>query len=229
MSHFRVAVFANDPSEFESLLAPYSETDETYYKFHVLTDSEMDDLRNRYENMEDKTDSFERFLTDIGYVIDLTSGEIGYSSNPNAKWDWYSLNGGDWQFELLPGEALDENGNGRKNQYDYVNPDYSKAKSTRHWKDMKELSESKDDDEDKRFAAQFMMENPDLDQYLNECYWNAPYAFITPDGKWHAPGTVGWFAFSDDTAESWKSYLKEWTDWLSSDQNPYVNFVDCHI
>ena len=56
-----------------------------------------------------------------------------------------------------------------------------------------------------------------------------PYAFITPDGKWHAPGRVGWFAISDESADDWNKYVEEWDAFLASDGNPYVSIVDCHI
>ena len=181
MSHYRVAVFANNPYQFDELLAPYSETDEEYFEFMPLDDDGYQFARAAYDRMPDdvKPESFERFLTDEGYVNDPVSGEVGYMANPNAKWDYYTLDGGDWMFSLKKGEQYDKNGNARKNQFNY-----------------------KDD---------------------------YPYAFITPDGEWHAPGRVGWFAMSDDTPESIAAYEAEWKAWIASPENPYVNFVDCHI
>ena len=56
-----------------------------------------------------------------------------------------------------------------------------------------------------------------------------PYAFVTPDGVWHAPGRVGWFAMSDETAESMNKYYKEWCDFIDNGPDCYVSLVDCHI
>ncbi len=56
-----------------------------------------------------------------------------------------------------------------------------------------------------------------------------PWAYITPDGTWHAPGTVGWFATSDETEESRAAYNAEWKAYVECDDNPWVCFVDCHI
>ena len=58
---------------------------------------------------------------------------------------------------------------------------------------------------------------------------SAPYAFITPDGIWHAPGDVGWFGVSDEGPESLDRHIEEWQAFLNSPDDPYVSFVDCHI
>lgn len=64
-------------------------------------------------------------------------------------------------------------------------------------------------------------------EYCNGAIY--PYAYVTPDGEWHAPGRVGWFASSTETEEEWQAYLKELKEYLNNDDNPYVSFVDCHI
>lgn len=65
--------------------------------------------------------------------------------------------------------------------------------------------------------------------FVRQSIFPGTYAFVTPDGKWHAPGKIGWFATSDDTAESFDTYIKEWNDYISSDEDPYVSIVDMHI
>lgn len=56
-----------------------------------------------------------------------------------------------------------------------------------------------------------------------------PYAFVTPDGVWHSPGDVWFFACDTSTEESRKKHDDEWTAYIDSQDNPYVSFVDCHI
>lgn len=58
---------------------------------------------------------------------------------------------------------------------------------------------------------------------------HTPIAFITPDGEWHAAGTVGWFATCDDTPESWEKQRKDFKEFLAAPGDEYVSFVDCHI
>ena len=189
MSHYRVAVFSYNPDGFDDLLAPYGEQDEAYFKF-VSPDGLEDRVKDYYNDYNKKYPNdltWEEYLKDNGYFYSY--GKLGYMANPEGYWDWYTLDGGDWQFPLKKGEHLDANGNGRKNQYQYyIKNDKGKT---------------------------------ELDY---------PYAFITPDGEWHAPGVVGWFAFSDDTEESRKAYVDDWKKWIElTEENPYVCFVDCHI
>lgn len=233
MSHFRVAVFANNPHDFDELLAPYGENSEEYFEFNALTDEEIQKLKNDYRS--NNYPSFEEYVTDAGYVNDTVSGVVGFMANPNAKWDWYSLNGGDWQFDMLPGQTYDDDCEARKNQFDYSNKDYRESELIEHYNEMKKLAEStatpKEDEQDLdiRRAKWFMEDYPKLEYYLRCNKLNYPYAFITPDGEWHSPGTVGWFAVSDDTPDSMQAYLDEWEAYVNSKENPYVNFVDCHI
>lgn len=180
MSHYIVAVFSNSPDEdsFHRLLAPYGEDNEEYFSFVPLDDSGIEFLRGIYNKVPRDID-FQDWILDDGYEYDEHTGQIGYQGNPNGKWDWYSLDGGEWAFHLRKGADMEDDTH-RKNDYRYGKEDY-------------------------------------------------PYAFITPDGVWHAPGRVGWFAMSDDTPESTKEYLKEWRKFIASDENPFVNFVDVHI
>lgn len=59
----------------------------------------------------------------------------------------------------------------------------------------------------------------------------APYAVITPDGEWHAPGVVGWFGTSsedDEEEERWAESFYE--DFLGdADPDTVLALVDCHI
>lgn len=56
-----------------------------------------------------------------------------------------------------------------------------------------------------------------------------PYAFLTQDGVWHAPGIVGWFGCSTETDEQFEEYKKEFEEYLKTEPIEYVSFVDCHI
>lgn len=183
MSHYAVAVFANSPSDFESLLAPYSEY--AYKTRHVYEESE---LKRKYENFLIDNPSWREYgidywLSSCGY--EREGGEIVKYYNDNAKWDYYSLDGRDYLYDLKKSALRrcreEDDWEFRKNDYKYP----------------------------KRGSI--------------------PYAFITPDGVWHAPGVIGWFATDDSTEESQKKYEAEWWAYIASDENPYVNFVDCHI
>lgn len=187
MSHYRVAVFSDSPDtwSFEKLLEPFDEANGKYFEFIPISEDTEKHYLDYYTEHPDIAASFEEYLTALGYIIDVKSGMLGYMANPNAKWDWYSLDGGDWMFNLKRGIKYDDDFHG------YRKKDY-------------------------RYTVRGKVEN-------------IPYAFLTPDGKWHAPGNVGWFGMSDDTEESMKEYKKEWLAYIDGDDNPYVHFVDCHI
>lgn len=178
MSHFCVAVFSDSPDDltFDGLLAPYNE--EAFLVFHPISEEELKDEYNRFKQ-NNPNHSYENFLDCCGYVEE--DGKWGCYYNPNAKYDYYSLDAR-YPYELKEKEDFDYCAT-RKKDYDY-------SKKT-----------------------------GDLE----------PYAFVTPDGVWHSPGTVGWFATSDDTKESRARYDEEWKEYINNNDNPYVSFVDMHI
>lgn len=59
----------------------------------------------------------------------------------------------------------------------------------------------------------------------------ATYAVVTPDGEWHAPGEVGWWGMSTDSAEDWVDWCLNYEErWIRGvDQDLELTIVDCHI
>ena len=57
------------------------------------------------------------------------------------------------------------------------------------------------------------------------------YAVVTPDGKWHAPGEVGWFGASSESEEElrdWQAHYRErFLD--TADKDWILTICDCHI
>jgi len=105
MSHFIGLVFEGALNSYEELLAPYDEQteDERFLEFVDCTDEVRekwnsldndDETKRQYESLANYTEQY------YGYDV-VTDDEqnivrIGYSHNPNAKWDWYS-EGGRWK------------------------------------------------------------------------------------------------------------------------------------
>ena len=226
MSHYAVAVFSDD-GDFDRLLAPYNENGKEYYVFEPVG---MENIVEKYKKFKQENPSWtlDMYINEFGYVEH--EGQWGYWHNPQGYWDWYSLDGKDYLFDIkddveLPDGAWDY----RKNDYDWY-PDTED--------DIKEYAEFWDryidgDEEDgypSIWNRNYYRERyKTRKQYLKEMSRTLPWAFITPDGVWHSAGTVGWFAESDETAEDANRYAKEWDEWIASDANPYVNLVDCHI
>jgi hypothetical protein len=98
MSHFSVLVIGDN---VEEQLAPYHEYESTgredqYVKF---VEQDMNEARTEYEAHKDDYPSFEEFMEDW-YGAKQVNGLWGRLTNPNAKWDWWSV-GGRWQGHLL--------------------------------------------------------------------------------------------------------------------------------
>jgi len=230
MSHYAVAVFSDD-GFFDYLLEPYDENNKKYYVFEPVPYEQIEEDFAKFRK-QNPSWTLDMFIEEYGYIE--KDGQWGYEHNPQGYWDWYSLDGKDYLFDLKEDcascdEDEDFDGDYRKNDYDWY-PDNSE--------DVKEAE---------KFWDEYVEQGLDVDgivlwsrdyyrdrfktkkQFVKETSRTVPYAFITPDGVWHSPGRIGWFACSDETAEDWEKYVKEWDAWIASEANPYVNLVDCHI
>lgn len=239
MSHYAVAVFANNPSDFDALLAPYDEN--SNFTTHICNE---DELKAKYkeflvQNPSWEKEGFEYYLSQMGY--EREDGQIVAKYNDNAKWDWYTLGGKDYIYDLKP-EALkrlreEDERYPRKKDYDYDHCEDWQPESAescaRFWEVVVEDAPLRPDEEKPFmfYKKEYYLERYGTkERYVEEMLRPiTPYAFITPDGVWHAPGDMGWFACSDETYEDMERFYHEWRDYISNDDNPYVNFVDCHI
>lgn len=83
------------------------------------------------------------------------------------------------------------------------------------------------------FNDYWCLGEPDpLTAYVDRCMDNTThtYAFIDVDGEWKAPGQMGWFASSTDTAETREAYRMDQTRWVESlPDDTWLVVVDCHI
>ena len=240
MSHYAVAVFADSPDDFDRLLAPFDEN--SHFTRHVLDEK---DLRDRYKKFLEQNPSweelgFDHWIEDFGYKRE--GEEIAAYYNDNAKWDWYTLDGKDYLFDLTE-EAEnrlydEEDGDDiwchRKN--DYVYDTYDAAEESKHRRFWELVVEGAPLNEGEKepfsvFKKEYYLDKyGDKENFVRHSCITTPWAFITPDGVWHAPGNVGWFAADDATRESLDDYVKEWFAYVSDkSKNPYVSFVDCHI
>ena len=228
MSHYAVAVFSDD-MDFERLLAPYNENDEKYFKWEPM---KYEDLLEDFEAFKKDNPSytFEMYCEAYGYI--KVAGNYGYRHNPHGYWDFYTLDGKDYLFDVKEGrDVVGEEWCGffRKNDYDWFAKDTEAVRDAEDFWDNFVAKEN-NDNYPSLFSRKYYLDRfKTKEQYLKEVGRIIPYAFITPDGVWHAPGTVGWFGVSDETAEDADKYAEEWEAYIKSDGNPYVSIVDCHI
>ena len=226
MSHYAVAVFSDD-GDFDSLLKPYNENDREEFVFAVVP---YETIQSEFQKFKKQNPSYTLNMYIKLYKYEQNNGQWGYWHNPHGYWDWYSLDGRSYMYDLKDGVELSEDEyDYRKNDYDWYPEDKENTEEDAEFWDVY-ISGGKEDGYPSLWSREYYLERyKTREQFLKEMALIVPYAFITPDGVWHAPGEVGPFATSSETAESFNKYVKEWEAWIASDENPYVNLVDCHI
>lgn len=201
----------------------------------------------------------EEFIKDyFGYEFCEEKNAYGYWENPNAKWDWYVV-GGRWMGSFLikeenygesgrPGTFNNEIPNTPKG-YRWV--DYCKVSDV-CWDKMVEvkkfeLLEKEDEDGD----LWEILTDDNHPKHREYSFWTAEYyrtkyknkenyillntifstyAVISPDGKWNAPGEMGWFGFSSESNEDANNFTNEFYDkFIKPNMDKYIILVDCHI
>lgn len=231
MSHYAVAVFCDTPAsmEFDRLMEPFNEQDEKYFIFDPVSDEE---IAERWDKFHKDNPSWE-YSSWLDTMFHSQDGKLGYWYNPHAAYDYYTLNGKDYLFDPLR-SALEEAGDDfpyfwKKSQIDWFKiPEDMEKYDEAFWaKIWAKYSENGDGFySDKYYRERFGTKQQFIKEMMRP---TIPFAFVTPDGKWHAPGNMGWFACSDETAESMDAYWEEWCDFIKNAPDCYVSILDCHI
>lgn len=150
--------------------------------------------------------SFEDYIEDYaGQEKDPKTGKYGYWENPNKKWDWWEV-GGRWS-DSLYSKSLQAWTNGAK-IYDI------------DWDYMHKLR--------KEEAEKYWEKSQDIKEYFKNLEGFNTHAVITPDGKWHENGEMGWFGIVSNEKKDWN---EKYFDTFIKDTCPeyFIIIVDCHI
>lgn len=116
MSHYAVAVFSDDQN-FDSLLAKFNECDKNYF---VFTEVPYEKIEEEYKEFVKKNVQYSLRMFIENEYYEQHNGKWGYWSNPNAKYDYYSIDGMDYLFDPKPGvEISNEDYYYHKNDLDY--------------------------------------------------------------------------------------------------------------
>jgi len=230
MSHYAVAVFADTPYDFDRLLAPYNENS---HSERFVADEET--LKQKYkqfliQNPGWEELGFEYYLEQFDYKRE--GDEVVYYSNPNAKYDYYCLDGKDYMFDLKSGVDYEDDRRMKDYDLDKEDEDVDENYLIKFWDFYVEKGVKEVDGQAfmTLYSPEYYLEKYGTkENFIKSQKRIIPYAFVTPDGAWHAPGNVGWFALDDSTQESMDNYVEAWSKYIHSDINPYVSFVDCHI
>lgn len=133
MSHFTVLVPANDKDHLAKMLQPYHEYESTGVKdeYVVFVPLNMTEAKEKFEKFHaddpENYPTLEQFIPDYYGYEQNEAGVWGRVTNPQAKWDWYSV-GGRWSGLLkLKPEGREKGENGKAGIFNEVNTDPERA------------------------------------------------------------------------------------------------------
>lgn len=218
MSHYTVAVltYTDDPYEVDELLAPYWEEREVEKYIHLTKDEVIKEAKAKKEDWIKELHKYDAeqlitVLTSPKYemvrqLISCTSDEDFLNYKKEIYESDMDRDGNVWS-TYNPDSKWDwyqVGGRWPDSLYDWKHG---------YWCDSLKL-------------ADWDMNYDDEHHNMFEC----TYAVVTPNGEWHAPGEMGWFAMSSETPEEyarWKARYKN--EMLKADPDWYITIVDCHI
>lgn len=261
MSHFVVLAFlpaeaAEDiEGALEDALAPYSEDLEV----EPYVDQTADEVKKEMVEqvlpyyVKEGTDTVGMTTAQLwkdwsGKDLDAEGNSLS-TFNPDAQWDWYQI-GGRWAGALLlkpgatgapgdpswtrEGESAEQiYGNGRRcdvarvQDVDWAAMDAAaKQNAGERWDRVVERGEPAWAVNGKELIETYGTR----EAYVAAASWS-PYAVLDQDGEWHAPGKMGWFGMSSESADEAQAFESSFYERFVKDaeENTIVVVVDCHV
>lgn len=230
MSHYIVLVFTDGDNTVEDLLAPYDEN--LSVPHYISREQLIADARESFERFRDGT--YAKYRENPNKYIrehSRNKAHINYLTKEFPKkfaWtdeDFYQEAIADCEDQVQEdGSVYSEyNPNSKWDWYSYGG----------RWGNMLKLkpdsARAREDYEDPNDAQCDDAEVSDID------FDNMPdfttYAVVTPDGEWHAPGTMGWFACSTETEDEYAAWKREYKSKFLDSAQPdwHAYLMDLHI
>ena len=214
----------------------YSKCEYDTEKYRVYWLDDNGELKPFYKellelNEEDEEALYKYYRDDDDEDYDEEGNELS-TYNPKSKWDWYSI-GGRWDgyFNLKNGG----NANSAKiSDIIWEGTEEAKKNAARFWDVVVDGAEQTE--EEKKEHAFFTLYGKQhyidrfktKEEYIERATFTCPYAVLTNDGDWVAPGEMHWFS-SDETDEAQLEYEKWFKKFIDEHQDYYITLVDCHI
>lgn len=260
MSHYAVVVIHRDNQFIDDILAPYDENmpvepyllvtkEEIMQQAIERRDDAIYDIKHNTaeainciwwfdKHISALTDE-ELYLAEIDYqgYRQLDDDGNAYSDyNPESKWDWWVEGGRFCDFLKLKQHAIDPEYPDCDTTYQALFTDIDFSTDQEVYENALEFwDECVDGTKDGAFYTKdyYKTYYHDRETYARYTAQFGSYAVITPDGVWHAPGNMGWFACSDETPEAlrdWNEhYYERFIKPYLEDESMMITVVDCHI
>lgn len=218
MSHFVVYVFSKENGEdLEELLMPYDENMECEPYVKYTREEAIAEVRREIEQY--KSTIYAEYVTDPEVYKEkhdyADPSHFDYLENEFPKrLEWTDEECFEDMKKWYDEEDIDEDGNiystyNPKSKWDWyvVGGRWSKNLKTKNGEEVNVA-------------------------YAKEVNWKengAPFAFITPDGKWYERGEMGWWAAvtNEKSSDDWDTEFYKMIKEL--DDDVVVTLVDCHI
>jgi len=224
-----------------------------YIKEHYVT---YNDYLKEYTDRQ----LIDWFAENKGLLI--KQGGLYSTYNPNSKWDWYQIGGRFGDGLELTDEGIDEaiksydhgwfGQASKEKQIEYVK--YADSAPIKYIKWFTTISQEEKDElrcwweinvegdelrngeeKDKYFFWNpdwYKRRYGDVDTYIKLIQTTRFFAVLTPDGEWHEPSKMGWFACTDGEPEDELKWDLEFYDRFikpNLDSDLICTIVDCHI
>lgn len=254
MSHFTVLCIGED---IDSQLYPYHELECSLSRKEIKKDPrakfisqytteelKKDFIRVKNEYPEHYYKNLKKFANEWhGIFKNNKKDEWGRWTNPNSKWDWYSI-GGRWTgfFKIKdnpkyskdiyigsPGLMTESAKKGYADSIRICDIDFEGMKKEKiekakeYWKEIqKKIAEG-----DKTVYLIYGVKEGETEQeYIDDFCGFSTYA-ILKDGEWYAKGEMGWWGVSSNEDENWSIEFEKLIKSLPEDT--LLTVVDCHI
>ena len=214
MSHYLVAVIRDTEKSLslEDMMAPYDEE----VKVAPYVDLTKTEIINKVKEIQRRALEKETFLEGDSIIRSISSDEEYYDYYRN---EWYEDGWYDEDGNLL----TTYNPNSKWDWYD-VGGRWNGVLRIKDEFVYEELGEVPVEGE-KYYTNSAPIGHLDLTDFINT------YAVVTPDGRWHEPGKMGWFGISYASKEDEASWDEGFYDRFIRNANPEweITIVDCHI
>lgn len=247
MSHYSVAVFTEPEGVgVDELLAPFNENTEVEPYVRKTRSQVIEYGRNIIDRDKEEYPKRMKWTDDEVYAWTIKGyfnnddvdkdGNVWSTYNPQSKWDWYAYGGRFGGELILRPQPGDEEYDCREDDGLFYTDDALVSRV-----DFEEMRKQKmssiypyDEFMNKSFYTEEYLKSryPNEEMYLKAYTEFSTYAVVTPDGEWHAPGEMGWFACSTETPEEaidWDEKYYERFIKPAIEKGWEIHIVDCHI
>lgn len=256
MSHYTCLVIGEN---VEKQLEPYFELECTMDNFEIKNDpraefvkeftteelqKDFECVKNEYPDQNHQYENLEEFADEYHGIDKLEGSELwGRWTNPNSKWDWYSI-GGRWTgfFKIKDNTKYpDDICTGRPGimtvpaKYNYADSiricdiDFdgmkidSIKKYEKYWNEYQEKISNGDKS---AYFIYGVKDGQTKEEYIDLNSNFSTFAVIK-DGYWYEKGEMGWWSITLNEKDDWQEQFNLLIKSLPEDT--LLTVVDCHI